>query len=111
MIPEGKGIAAFAVLPVTLAFKLTCCVALADAGATNCICGTPLFTVNLIGALADPAFIESPDYTAYNDLLPAWVQANCTVAAPPLTGKALLRVPAASHKETVPVSVAGAPAP
>jgi hypothetical protein len=52
MIPEGKGIAAFAVLPVTLAFKLTCCVALADAGATNCICGTPLFTANVMGALS-----------------------------------------------------------
>ena len=107
MIPEGKGIAAFAVLPVTLACKLTCSVALADAGATNCICGTPLFTVNGIGALADPAFVEWPEYTAYNEVLPAFVQANCTVAAPPLTGKALLRVPTASHKKTVPVAVAG----
>src|SRR6516165_5886043 len=107
MMPEGKGIARFAALRMTRAFRLNGCVAASDAGADNCICGTPLFTVKVIGALTDPALAWSPEYTAYSKVLPAWVQANCTAAAPPLIGKALLLAPTASHKETVPVALAG----
>src|SRR5215469_3611108 len=107
MIPEGKGIAAFDVLPMTRAFRLNGCVATSDAGADNCICGTPLSTVKVIGALTDPALAWSPEYTAYSEVLPACVQANCTRAAPPLIGKALLLGPTASHKETVPIALAG----
>jgi hypothetical protein len=59
--PVGYANAVFAGLPLTLAFRLTCCVVVAVPGAVKITFGTPVFTVNDTGVLVELAFAVSPE--------------------------------------------------
>jgi hypothetical protein len=60
-MPVGYANKLFAGLPLTLAFKLICCVVVAVEGAVKITFGTPVFTVNNTGALVELAFAASPE--------------------------------------------------
>jgi hypothetical protein len=59
--PVGYANKLFVGPPLTLVFKLTCCVVVAVPGAVKITFGTPVFTLNDTGALVELASAASPE--------------------------------------------------